>query len=129
MVARPGDEAYGALSVLVAARARAVRLGRRAAGRLRAAAQGRQRLRRARAGARRRSEAAHAGVRAVVQVAFGQRRKNLRNALGAGFGREVAERALSGAAIDPGRRAEELSLEEFRRLSESFAAASGAAGR
>jgi 16S rRNA (adenine1518-N6/adenine1519-N6)-dimethyltransferase len=54
--------------------------------------------------------------RRVVLTAFGQRRKTLRNALGAGFGSELARQLLAHAGIDPQRRAETLSLDEFARL-------------
>ena len=54
--------------------------------------------------------------RRVVQTAFGQRRKTLRNALSAGFGAVLAAAMLEHAEIDPRRRAETLSLEEFARL-------------
>lgn len=54
--------------------------------------------------------------RRVVQAAFGQRRKTLRNALGAGFGAPGAAAMLAAAGIDPRRRAETLSLEEFACL-------------
>jgi 16S rRNA (adenine1518-N6/adenine1519-N6)-dimethyltransferase len=57
---------------------------------------------------------------AVVRAAFGQRRKALLNALSGdpalGWDREQAAAALAAAAIDPGRRGETLSLEEFARL-------------
>jgi 16S rRNA (adenine1518-N6/adenine1519-N6)-dimethyltransferase len=55
---------------------------------------------------------------AVVRAAFSQRRKSLANALaaGLGLGAERARRLLEAAAIDPGRRAETLSLAEFARL-------------
>lgn len=55
---------------------------------------------------------------AVVRAAFGQRRKSLANALaaGLGLGAERARRLVEAAAIDPGRRAETLSLAEFARL-------------
>ncbi|HYB40424.1 MAG TPA: 16S rRNA (adenine(1518)-N(6)/adenine(1519)-N(6))-dimethyltransferase RsmA, partial [Candidatus Methylomirabilis sp.] len=59
-----------------------------------------------------------ARFRSVVLAAFGQRRKSLANALSAGLGLSV-ERARAAAAlvgIDPGRRAETLSLAEFARL-------------
>lgn len=59
---------------------------------------------------------------AVVRAAFSQRRKSLANALAAGLGLS-AERArhLSAAVgIDPGRRAETLSLAEFARLTAAF---------
>jgi 16S rRNA (adenine1518-N6/adenine1519-N6)-dimethyltransferase len=61
-----------------------------------------------------------ARLRAVVLAAFGQRRKNLANALAAGLGL-AAERARAmcdAAGIDAGRRAETLSLAEFARLAE-----------
>jgi len=56
------------------------------------------------------------GFRRVVRAAFAQRRKTLRNALAATFGREGTEGALERVGIDPVRRAETLSLEEFARL-------------
>lgn len=53
----------------------------------------------------------------VVDAAFGQRRKTLRNAL-AGFAtRESIERC----GIDPARRAETLGVEEFARLADALA--------
>jgi 16S rRNA (adenine1518-N6/adenine1519-N6)-dimethyltransferase len=66
----------------------------------------------------------------VVQAAFGQRRKTLRNALSAGLlplDPGAAESVLTTSNIDPRRRAETLSVDEFvtltnnvgRRLSNS----------
>ena len=59
---------------------------------------------------------------AVVRAAFGQRRKALLNALSGdpalGWDRERAAAALAAAGIDPGRRGETLSLEEFARLAQ-----------
>jgi 16S rRNA (adenine1518-N6/adenine1519-N6)-dimethyltransferase len=54
----------------------------------------------------------------VVRAAFGQRRKTLANALAAGLGLSVASarRAAVGAGIDPGRRAETLTILEFSEL-------------
>ena len=52
----------------------------------------------------------------VVQAAFGQRRKTLRNALSAGLvdmDFAAVEKVLTNAGIDPGRRAETLSVAEF----------------
>src|SRR5690606_18297223 len=49
---------------------------------------------------------------AVVRAAFGQRRKTLRNALSGLLGPEGFE----AAGIDPGTRAERLSVAEFVRL-------------
>jgi 16S rRNA (adenine1518-N6/adenine1519-N6)-dimethyltransferase len=55
---------------------------------------------------------------AVVRAAFSQRRKSLANALSAGLAvaPERARRLAQQAGIDPGRRAETLSLAEFARL-------------
>jgi len=60
---------------------------------------------------------------AVVRAAFGQRRKSLANALaaGLGLGTERARRLCEAASIDPGRRAETLSLAEFARLAATAA--------
>lgn len=55
----------------------------------------------------------------VVQAAFGQRRKTLRNALSAGLpslGSQGAQTVLAQADIDPRRRAETLSVPEFVTL-------------
>lgn len=57
---------------------------------------------------------------AAVRAAFGQRRKALTGALSGdpalGWSREQAIAALTAAHIDPTRRGETLSLEEFARL-------------
>jgi 16S rRNA (adenine1518-N6/adenine1519-N6)-dimethyltransferase len=54
----------------------------------------------------------------VVRAAFAQRRKKLPNALAAGLGvsPDVARRAAEGAGVDPGRRAETLTILEFAAL-------------
>lgn len=50
----------------------------------------------------------------VVRAAFGQRRKTLANALRAlGLARDEVTGALHAAGVDPGRRGETLTLEEF----------------
>jgi 16S rRNA (adenine1518-N6/adenine1519-N6)-dimethyltransferase len=56
----------------------------------------------------------------LVRAAFAQRRKTLLNNLKSYFGGEAmrVNEALAGCEIDPARRAETLSLEEFARLSE-----------
>lgn len=59
----------------------------------------------------------------VVRAAFQMRRKTLRNALRALGNAERADHALSGAGIDPGRRGETLSIEEFASLAECWDAA------
>ena len=56
--------------------------------------------------------------RRVIQASFGMRRKNLKNALtGGGFNSEIILKALEKADIDPARRGETLSMEEFKTLS------------
>ncbi|REJ31764.1 MAG: hypothetical protein DIU83_11210 [Bacillota bacterium] len=63
----------------------------------------------------------------VVRAAFGRRRKTLRNALvedpHLGLDREQVEAALAAAGLDPNRRGETLSLDEFVRLARAAAAA------
>ena len=50
--------------------------------------------------------------REIVRASFGQRRKTLRNALS----KLVPAAEIERAGVDPGRRGETLSLEEFARL-------------
>lgn len=56
-----------------------------------------------------------AAMEAISQAAFGQRRKMLRSSLKALGGADLCE----SAGIDPTRRAETLSLEEFLRLADA----------
>ncbi|HKI52063.1 MAG TPA: 16S rRNA (adenine(1518)-N(6)/adenine(1519)-N(6))-dimethyltransferase RsmA [Geothermobacteraceae bacterium] len=57
----------------------------------------------------------------VVKSAFAQRRKTLRNTLKTGgFSSVEIATALEKVAIDPGRRAETLSLAEFARLADQL---------
>jgi 16S rRNA (adenine1518-N6/adenine1519-N6)-dimethyltransferase len=58
----------------------------------------------------------------VVGAGFGQRRKQLRNALANGLGRPQAEtdKALDEAGIDPRRRAQTLTLEEWVGLTRAL---------
>ena len=60
----------------------------------------------------------------LVKAGFSQRRKNLRNAISGGMRWSKAEAVekLEAAGIDPRRRAENLSLDEWRRLTEVVAA-------
>jgi 16S rRNA A1518/A1519 N6-dimethyltransferase RsmA/KsgA/DIM1 with predicted DNA glycosylase/AP lyase activity len=51
-----------------------------------------------------------------VRLAFAQRRKTLRNALAAGWGKDKAERTLAAIGLDGTVRAEELGLEELVEL-------------
>jgi 16S rRNA (adenine1518-N6/adenine1519-N6)-dimethyltransferase len=113
LVARPRDEAYGQLSVLVEAYAKARPLGRVRRGSFRPPPK---------------VEGGFVGFElhppplppeempafvAFVRLAFGQRRKTLRNALASGWGRERAEAALAAAGVPDRARAEELGLEEL----------------
>ncbi|WP_334078056.1 16S rRNA (adenine(1518)-N(6)/adenine(1519)-N(6))-dimethyltransferase RsmA [Paenibacillus sanfengchensis] len=63
----------------------------------------------------------------VVQASFAQRRKTISNNLKSRFfpgeGRERLESLLAEAGIEPARRAETLSLEEFAKLSNTLHAA------
>jgi len=56
----------------------------------------------------------------IVRAAFGKRRKTLENALSSspdlGWDKEKARRILERAEIDPARRGETLSIEEFARI-------------
>jgi 16S rRNA (adenine1518-N6/adenine1519-N6)-dimethyltransferase len=54
----------------------------------------------------------------VVRAGFSQRRKQLRNSLSAGLciSVEDVEKALRQAGIDPKRRAQSLSVEEWDRV-------------
>lgn len=57
----------------------------------------------------------------AVKAAFAQRRKTLGNAIqGVGVTKEMAHDALMKAGIDPQRRGETLSIEEFARLADSI---------
>jgi 16S rRNA (adenine1518-N6/adenine1519-N6)-dimethyltransferase len=59
--------------------------------------------------------------RSVVRAAFQSRRKTLRNALSKLHDAATAERVLSAALVDPGRRGETLSVAEFARLADELA--------
>jgi 16S rRNA (adenine1518-N6/adenine1519-N6)-dimethyltransferase len=116
LTARPGDDAWGSLSVLAHAYCRARVLGRVKPGSFRPPPK---------------VESAFVGLELVppplpaaempaflhwVQAAFGQRRKTLRNSLGTALGREVANAALAASGLDPGERIERLGLPELLRL-------------
>jgi 16S rRNA (adenine1518-N6/adenine1519-N6)-dimethyltransferase len=57
-----------------------------------------------------------------IKAGFSMRRKTLGNSLAAlhNYDKQTLSEALSAAGIDPGRRAETLSLEEFARLADSL---------
>jgi len=116
LAARPGDEAYGSLSVLVAAYAEARLLGRVKPGSFRPP----PKVDSAFVGfilhAPPLPESDMPAFLAMVRLAFGQRRKTLRNALAAGWGREKAEAVLAAAGLPEKVRAEELGLAEFLEI-------------
>ncbi len=122
LAARPGDAAYGSLSVLTAAHARVHRLGTVKPSSFRPPPKVR---------------AAFVGLELeppplppaqmppfsrLVRLAFAQRRKTLRNSLASGLGRERAEQLLGAAGLAPRCRAQELDLAAFLEL---FAASTG----
>lgn len=113
LVARPGDEAYGSMSVLVAACAEARILGRVRPGSFRPP----PKVDSAFVGFLLHPPPVPAdelsGFIRTVRLAFGQRRKTLRNALAAGWGRERAETVLTAVGLPEKVRAEELGIEEF----------------
>ena len=61
----------------------------------------------------------------TVETAFGLRRKTVRNALAASWGRQLAEETLNAAGVDTGRRAETLALEDFVRIERARASLVG----
>jgi 16S rRNA (adenine1518-N6/adenine1519-N6)-dimethyltransferase len=63
---------------------------------------------------------ARAEVFAVIDAAFGQRRKTLRAALAAWAGSpSEAERVLRAAGIDPGARGEALAVADFASIAQA----------
>lgn len=120
LVARPGEEAYGSLSLLVAAYARPRLLGRVRRGSFRPPPK---------------VEGAFVGFELhppplpppempdlirLIRLAFNQRRKTLRNALAAGWGRERAEAVLSAVGLPEKVRGEELGLPAFLEIYRAF---------
>jgi len=116
LLAGPGDPAYGSFSVLVAAHARAVPLGRVRRGSFRPPPQ----VEGAYVGFELRPPPLPAGEMpaflATVRLAFGQRRKTLRNSLAAGWGRERAAAVLAALGLPDDARAERLGLPELLAL-------------
>ena len=113
LVAGPGDEAYGSMSVLVAAYADAHLLGQVKKGSFRPPPK---------------VDGGFVGFElhppplpaaempafvAFVRLAFGQRRKTLKNALAAGWGKERAAAVLDRVGSPPNARAEALGLPEL----------------
>lgn len=116
LTAQPGDEAYGSLSVLVAAYARATVLGRVKPGSFRPP----PKVESAFVGLELHSPPlppeAMAGFTSFVRLAFAQRRKTVRNSLASGWGREKAEAVLAAAGVGERVRAEELGLADLLEI-------------
>ena len=108
LVAGPGDRDYGALSVLVQSRAEARQLARVRRGSFRPP----PKVDGAFVGLRRRRPLVPAGEWAafegLVHLAFGRRRKMLRNALAARWDRRRVDELLAAAGLPPTVRATEL---------------------
>ncbi len=117
LLAVPGTKAYGALTVQVQARARAVHL---------LAVPPRSFHPRPKVDSAvvrlephpvpRWGPATRDAFDRTVRAAFSHRRKTLPNSLAPLYGRERARQALRDAGIDPGLRAERLDLDAFRAL-------------
>jgi 16S rRNA (adenine1518-N6/adenine1519-N6)-dimethyltransferase len=116
LVARPGDSAYGSLSVIVAAYADGHYLGTVKPGSFRPP----PKVAGAFVGFRLRPPPLPGdempGFVRLVRLAFAKRRKTLRNALAAGLGRDAVDRLLDAAGLDTRCRAETLGLEAFVEL-------------
>jgi 16S rRNA (adenine1518-N6/adenine1519-N6)-dimethyltransferase len=118
--ATPGERPYGALSVLTAARAEVTVLSRvergafypppKVDGAFVGLTLGKPPL----------SETSMGAFSETVRLAFGQRRKMLRNSLAARWGRAAAVRAIATVGLDSKCRAEELSLGDFLALHEAL---------
>ena len=68
------------------------------------------------------ADARFAQVARVVEAAFAQRRKTIRNSMSAnGFGKDELDAAFAATGIAPAARAETLSVEDFIRLAEVLA--------
>jgi 16S rRNA (adenine1518-N6/adenine1519-N6)-dimethyltransferase len=115
MAAAPGGREYGRLSVMLQYRFRVQKLFRVAAGSFRPVPEVESAVVRLTpndsAAHRARSEAR---FEQLVREAFSHRRKTLRNALRD----QVGAHAFAAAGIDPQRRPETLSVEDFVRLAD-----------
>ncbi len=123
MTARPGGKDYSALSVGVAYRGRCERLFDVAPGAFVPVPKVWSSVMNFTPGVPSLSLAEEAPFFALVRAAFGQRRKMLVNAVAAmAGGKENAARLLKACSLDPKRRGETLSLEEFKLLAGQFPA-------
>jgi 16S rRNA (adenine1518-N6/adenine1519-N6)-dimethyltransferase len=113
LAARPGSKVYGFLSVMTAALASVHVLARLPPGSFRPA----PKVNSAFVGVERRTPAVPLDrmddFRSTVSASFAYRRKTIVNSIAASRGRDTAAAALDAAGIDPQRRAETLSLDEF----------------
>jgi 16S rRNA (adenine1518-N6/adenine1519-N6)-dimethyltransferase len=118
LTAEPGGKDWGRLGVMTAARAHTQRLFRVPAGAFRPAPKVESAVVRI---VPRRLSAEHAArlprLERIVRQAFGQRRKTLRNALRG----VLDDEAMLACGVDPGRRAETLTLDEFLRMADAAA--------
>ena len=116
LAAKPGSKTYGFLTVMTAALASVSVLARLPPGSFRPP----PKVHGAFVGVERRAPAVPlewmGAFRSTVSAAFAHRRKTIVNSIAASRGREVAAAALDAAGIDPRRRAETLSLDEFVML-------------
>ncbi len=116
LAAIPGTRAYGFLTVTTAALATVSVLARLPPGSFRPA----PKVHGAFVGIQRRAPAVASAhierFRATVAQSFAHRRKTIANSLAMTRGRDAAYAALEAAGIDPTRRAETLTLEEFVAL-------------
>jgi 16S rRNA (adenine1518-N6/adenine1519-N6)-dimethyltransferase len=123
IVARPDSEAYGALSVMVQMAGRAERICRAPAGAFVPAPRVESAVARVTPfpnGATRVPVSDEKLFSEVVHAAFNQRRKTLRNSLRAVGDDTLVTTALERAGIDPQRRGETLSVEDFARLTDAI---------
>jgi 16S rRNA (adenine1518-N6/adenine1519-N6)-dimethyltransferase len=120
LVARPGEKAYGALTLQTAVFADVVPLGSvpRSFFRPQPKVDG------AYVGITRRQPPIAPeeidGLCRVIRIAFAHRRKTLRNSCSAAWGRSSTERVLDRAGIDSRLRAEVLPLEDFVKMYRAF---------
>jgi len=120
LVAQPGEKAYGALTLLTAINAEVAPLGDvpRTLFRPQPKVDG------AFVGITRKpppvAPEERAGLSRVIRVGFAHRRKTLRNACAAEWGRQGAERILEESGINARLRAEVLSLADFVKIYRAF---------
>lgn len=121
IVARPGDDAYGRLAVIAQATSQAKIVMEAPARAFTPPPKVDSAVVRLDPLDQRPPEALIGALERVSQAAFGQRRKMLRSSLKVLGGAELCE----AAGVDPVRRAETLSLDEFMGLAEALRRAEG----